>query len=96
MPKSINYEVSLHPAQREGAFVTTKWEMFGTYPKKHITAAGMPDLINQVSSFAAEHGEGCQASVRCLAPRKPPGFKRATSSLYFNLQEKPVGTAHAD
>ena len=93
MAKSINYKVSLHPAYNEGGFAVTKWEMFGTYPEKEITAAGMTDLINQVSSFAVEHGEGCQASVRCLAPRKPPGFKRATASLYFNMEEKPLETA---
>ena len=95
MPKSLNYKVSLHPAHKEGGFAVTKWEMFETYPEKEIIAAGMTDLINQVSSFAAEHGEGCQASVRCLAPRKPPGFKKATESLYFNMEEKPLGTASA-
>lgn len=45
----------------------------------------MDDLIEQVTQFAMEHGEGCRASVRCLAARKPPGFKKATEDLYFNL-----------
>jgi len=26
--------------------------------------------------------------VRCLAPRKPPGFKRATENLFFNLVDR--------
>lgn len=89
MAKSVDYRVKLYPAHKEGGFAVTKFEVFGstTYPEKQITAAGMQDLIEQVTHFAMEHGEGCQASVRCLAPRKPPGFKQATSSLYFNLKE---------
>jgi hypothetical protein len=94
MPKSINYKVTLHPAHREGGFVTTTVDIFGgTYPEKEITAAGMPDLVAQITDFANDHGEGCNAYVKCLAPRKPPGFKAATSDLYFNLKEKPIGTA---
>ena len=42
----------------------------------------------QVTHFAMEHGEGCRASVRCLAARKPPGFKKATEDLYFNLEDR--------
>ena len=96
MVKSIDYKVTLYPAHKEGSFVVTKVDLFGgTYPEKIITAAGMVDLINQVSTYAVEHGEGCSASVRCLAPRKPPGFKKATETLYFNLVEKPKGTASA-
>lgn len=95
MAKSINYKITLHPAHKERGFVVTNWEMFGKYPEKVIEAAGMADLVNQVSQFASDHGEGCNASVRCLAPRKPPGFKKATSSLYFNLKEKSIGTASA-
>ena len=93
MAKPINYKVTLHPAHREGRFVTTTVDIFGgTYPEKHITAAGMPDLVAQITDFANEHGEGCSAFVKCLAPRKPPGFKAATDRLYFNLEEKPIGT----
>jgi len=96
MPKSIDYKVTLHPAHKEGGFVTTKIDIFGgTYPEKKITAAGMDDLVDQVTHFAMEHGEGCSAFVKCLASRKPPGFKKATESLYFNLEEKPLGTASA-
>lgn len=97
MPKSIDYKVTLHPAHREGAFVVTNYDLFGDkkYPEKEITAAGMPDLVSQVTDFANEHGEGCRASVRCLARRKPPGFKAATENLTFNLVEKPKGTASA-
>lgn len=97
MPKSINYKVTLYPSHREGAFVVTKYDLFGgtKYPEKDITAAGMPDLVAQVTQYANAHGEGCRASVKCLAPRKPPGFKAATENLTFNLVEKPKGTAHA-
>lgn len=96
MPKSYDYKVTLHPAHREGAFVVTKYDIFGgSYPEKQITAAGMNDLVDQVTHFAMEHGEGCRASVRCLAARKPPGFKAATENLTFNLVEMPAGTAQA-
>jgi len=97
MAKAINYHVTLHPAHREGVFVVTNYDIFGDteYPEKDITAAGMPDLVSQVTQFANDHGEGCRASVRCLAPRKPPGFKQATENLTFNLVEKPKGTASA-
>lgn len=94
MAKSINYRVKLYPAHKDGAFTVTKFEVFGTYPQKDITAAGMPDLINQVSAFANRHGQGCRASVRCLAPRKPPGFDKATEDLYFNLEERSIADDH--
>ena len=96
MAKSIDYKVTLHPAHREGAFVVTKYDIFGgKYPEKDITAPGMDDLVDQVTHFAMEHGEGCRASVSCLAPRKPPGFKAATENLTFILVEKAKGTASA-
>ena len=95
MAKSINYTVKLYRAHREGAFVVTKYEFGETQPSQEITAAGMDDLVEQITDFAAEHGEGCRASVRCHAPRKPPGFKKATEDLVFNLTDKPLGTASA-
>lgn len=95
MAKLIDYTVKLYRAHREGAFVVTKYEFGETQPTKQITAAGMDDLVDQITDFAAEYGEGCSASVRCHAPRKPPGFKKATETLYFNLAEKPLGTASA-
>lgn len=89
MPKSYNYEVTLYPAKLEGAFVSTTIDFFGgVYPKKNISVAGMDNLINEITNFANNHGEGCSASVKCLAPRKPPGFKDATANLYFNLEPK--------
>ena len=87
MPKSVDYEVTLHPAKREGAFISTKWQMGKLYPEQNISAAGMQDLLSKITAFAKDHGEGCQAIVRCLAARKPPGFKNTTASLYFNLEE---------
>lgn len=88
MAKTLEYQISLYPAHRDGAFVVTQFQMLGSYPEKRIHAAGMDDLIAQVTHFAMEHGESCSASVRCLAPRKPPGFKRATENLYFNLVDR--------
>lgn len=89
MAKPCDYKVTLYPAHKDGGFVVTKYDIFGgTYPSKEITAAGMDDLVDQVTHFAMEHGEGCSASVRCLAPRKPPGFKKAMENLYFNLKSK--------
>ena len=96
MPKSIDYKITLYPAHKERGFVVTKFDLFDrTYPQKQITAAGMDDLVNQVTHFAMEHGESCRASVTCLASRKPAGFKAATEDLYFNLKEEPPGTASA-
>lgn len=48
----------------------------------------MVDLIGQITTFANDHRDGCSAYVKCLAPRKPPGFSAATSGLYFNLKTK--------
>jgi len=97
MPKSYDYKVTLYPAHRDGGFVVTKYDIFGgTYPEREITAAGMDDLVKQVTQFATKHGEGCRASVRCLASRKPPGFKAATSDLYFNLKTKQQIEADAE
>ena len=95
MPKSINYKITLYPAQKDGGFIVTKFVMMGKYPEHQITAAGMADLIEQVTQIALAHGEGRSASVRCLAHRKPPGFKAATKNLYFNLDEQLDGTASA-
>ena len=88
MAQSRDYQITLPPAHRDGAFVVTEFTMMASYPEKRIQAAGMDDLIDQVTHFAMEHGESCRASVRCLAPRKPPGFKRATEDLYFSLADR--------
>jgi hypothetical protein len=97
MPKSINYEITLYPAKRDRGYISTTVDFFGgTYPKKSITAAGMDDLVRQITAFATDHGEGCSAYVKCLAPRKPPGFKKATEALYFNIDEQPLQAATAE
>lgn len=96
MPKSIDYKITLYPAHKEGSFVVTSFQMMAKYPEHNITAAGMPDLVGQVTTIANDHGEGCRASVRCLARRKPPGFKAATENLQFNLREKSLGTASSE
>ena len=88
MAQTRDYQVTLYPAHRDGAFVVTKFTMMDSYPQKQLQAAGMDDLINQVTQFATAHAESCRASVRCLAARKPPGFQRATEDLYFNLVDR--------
>lgn len=88
MAQTRDYLITPHSAHRDGAFVVTEFQMMASYPEKRISAAGMDDLIDQVTHFAMEHGASCRASVRCLAPRKPPGFKRATEDLYFNLVDR--------
>ena len=87
MAQSRDYLIKLYPAHKDGGFVVTKFSITKTYPQKQIQAAGMDNLVEQVTGYAMEYGEGCQASVRCLAKRNPPGFKKATEDLYFNLQE---------
>ena len=88
MAKTLDYQITLYPAHRDGAFVVTQFQMLGSYPEKRIQAAGMDDLIDKVTQFAMEHGASCRAAVRCLAPRKPPGFAKATAELYFNLEDR--------
>ncbi|MBO6727776.1 MAG: hypothetical protein JJ911_19115 [Rhizobiaceae bacterium] len=95
MAQSRDYEVALYPAHRDGNFVVTKFDMTGTYPRHRITAAGMTDLVDQITEIAMAHGEGCRASVRVLGGRKPPGFKAATEDLYFNLKTKEQLAAEA-
>ena len=88
MAQSRDYKITLYPAHRDGGFVVTQFTMMASYPEKHVQAAGMDDLIAQITDFAMAHGESCSASVRCLAARKPPGFKKATENLYFNLVDR--------
>lgn len=87
MAQSRDYLIKLYPAHKDGGFVVTKFSITATYPQKQVQAAGMVDLVEQITQYAMEYGDGCQASVRCLAKRNPPGFKKATKGLYFNLKE---------
>lgn len=86
MPKSYDYTVKLYRARRERGFVVTEYDFGDSQPSRQITAAGMDDLVSQIEDFAMEYGEGCRASVKCHAARKPPGFRKATEDLYFNLE----------
>eukprot|EP00903_Cladosiphon_okamuranus_P021920 g20152.t1 len=63
MAKTLDYQITLYPAHRDGAFVVTQFQMLANYPEKRIEAAGMDDLIDQVTQFAMEHGESCSASM---------------------------------
>lgn len=87
MAQVREFKVTLYPAHRERGFFVTKVNFGNPYPNRTISAAGMLDLVGQVEAFANQHGEGCSASVRCLGGRKPPGFKKATQDLYFNIKE---------
>lgn len=87
MAQSRDYLIKLYPAHKDGGFVVTRFSITKTYPQKQVQAAGMDDLVEQITQYAMEYGEGCQASVRCLAKRNPSGFRKATADLYFNLQE---------
>ena len=89
--QTIPYDVTLFPAERDGAFISTKFTSADIYgnklPKKTIEAAGVDDLLAKVAEFATEHGAGCQASVGDppRGKRKPAGFDKRTNRLYFNL-----------
>ena len=87
MAQSRDYLIKLYPAHKDGGFIVTKFSITTTYPQKQVQAAGMTDLVDQITQYAMEYGDGCQASVRCLAKRNPPGFKKATEGLYFNLKD---------
>lgn len=68
MAKTLDYQITLYPAHRDGAFVVTQFQMLANYPEKRIEAAGMDDLIDQVTQFAMEHGESCSASrIRAIS-----------------------------
>ncbi|NKB55085.1 MAG: hypothetical protein GKS00_02005 [Alphaproteobacteria bacterium] len=85
MAQIRQYQVTFHPAHRDDGFIVISFEMTKSYPKHTFEAAGVADMVARVGSLAAGHGAPCSASVRCLSPRKPPGFDRATANLYFNL-----------
>ena len=72
MAQTHDYQITLYSALREGAFVVTKFTMMDSYPEKQLQAEGIDHFIAQVTHFAMEHGEGCRASVRCLAALNPP------------------------
>ena len=89
MGKIISYSVRLYPAKREGGFIATSFEfgLIDEYPSLRFEANSVKAMLEKVEAFAETHGKPCSASVRCLAPRKPAGFDRATHSLYFNLDK---------
>lgn len=95
MGKIIQYSITLYPAKRDGAFIVTSADLSlnpkTKYPNKTFESDSVKAMLEQVTTFAAEHGESCNASVRCLAPRKPTGFDKLTKYLYFNLD--PVASA---
>ena len=65
MAKTLDYQITLYPAHRDGAFVVTQFQMLGSYPEKRIQAAGMDDLIDKVTQFAM--GMAKAAALRCAA-----------------------------
>lgn len=87
MGKINPYSVTLYPAKRDRGFISTTFTFGEDYPTLQFTADSVKVMLARVAAFAKEHGKPCYASVSCLAPRKPPGFKKATDNLYFNLEE---------
>ena len=81
MAQTRDYKITLYPAHREGAFVVTKFTMMDSYPEKQLQAAGMDDLIAQVTHFAMAHGEGCRASVRCWTNTAPPRWAKWAKAI---------------
>ena len=79
MAKTLDYQITLYPAHRDGAFVVTQFHMMATYPEKRVQAAGMDDLIDKVTQFAMEHGESCSASRRRCGLKPPKGNSGAAS-----------------
>lgn len=92
MVQMRNYMITLYPAEVDRGFLVTKFRITDTHPTKHLEAAGISDLLDQVEHYAMEHGEPCRASVRCLSDRKPPGFDRATQDLFFNLPTRALAS----
>lgn len=92
MAKAKRFTVTLYPAHRSksGMIGFSFMIATGTYPKREITAEGAADAVSQAAAFAAEHGEACHASVRCLDKPKPPGFDVKTRHLYYNMDKAPV------
>ena len=89
MGKTNPYSVTLYPAKRDRGFITTSFTFGKEYPTKRFEANSVDEMLLTVAAFASEHGKPCYASVRCDAARNPPGFKKATESLYFNLDKLP-------
>ena len=89
MGKINPYSVTLYPAKQERGFISTTFTICCDveHPTLQFTADSVAAMVAEVATFAEKHGDSCYASVRCLAPRKPPGFKKATERLYFNLEE---------
>ena len=90
MPTSKIFEITLVPAERDGAFITRSFCLTdaGKMPKFIVEALTIDELLARVATIANEHGEGCHAIVRCLEKRKPAGFDRRTGGLYYNLAPK--------
>jgi hypothetical protein len=92
MASMKKFEVNLYPAKRDGAFISTKIDLMGMldkgskYPFKAFEAASTEEVVDTVTRFAKDHGQGCQAMVRCLSKPKPKGFDAATKGMYFNLE----------
>ena len=90
MPQTKRFVVTLYPAKEENGALISQYQVFGKeYPSRQIDAANVPTLVAQIAAFADGHGEGCRASVKCLAPRKPNGFDKETKNLYYNLDNPP-------
>ena len=88
--KTIPYKTTLFPCALENGFYSTTFSSSDIYnktlPEKTIEATGVDDLLAKVEDFAKEHGKPCQASVGDppRGTRKPAGFDKRTTRLYYN------------
>ena len=42
MAKTLDYQITLYPAHRDGAFVVTQFQMMANYPEKRMARAAAP------------------------------------------------------
>jgi len=80
------FTITLYPAHAEGAFMVTTFDACASYPSKQVQAATTDDVIALAKDFATEYGQGCKASIRLIAGRKPAHFDRQTADLYYNIK----------
>ena len=58
MAKTFDYQITLYPAHRDGAFVVTQFQTMASYPEQRIQATGMDDLIDKVMEMQAQKEPG--------------------------------------
>lgn len=89
MAKSRQYSVSLYPVEVRPTSLATRISLSSPAPQTAITASHLTDLLAQVAELGRQYGEPCEAYVGIAdGGRKPAGFNRATSRLFYNIPER--------